>query len=545
MFDLVIKNGTIIDGSGKEKYKANIGIKKDRIKSIDSSTLKGRREINAEGFYVTPGFVDILNHTDGYLTLFDNPKNSSMIRQGVTTMICGNCGTSLAPLAPRETLKKIFKSSFTKSSVFIAPSKGEYLLKNTRRWADINGVNITWITFEEYLNEVEKRGVACNFATLVGYNTCRRIIAGDEARDMKYEEMKILRCMLEDSLESGALGISIGLAYSHANFIKTNELHRLFSILKTDRKLCAMHIRDEGKGFNKSLQEVFEIASKNDIPLEISHFKVPDDVSVDDILHKIDKNKNKGINVNFDFYPYTRSWAPLYLYLPDWLIQGGKDHLLKRLKDVDNKVYIVNELKEIGYNFKNFIITFASNNKILAGKKIEDIALNQGISVEEAVIDLLISNKADIICFSNKKLVKPYNLFKQIKNEHSIVASDGVAYDVDDKKNEQLVHPRCFDTFPKFIKEFVLDKKIIEIEEAIRKITYMPAKKAGLNKRGLVEAGYFADLVLLNPGNIDNKSTYENPYQYPEGVQAVIVNGKIALKEKDQSDELFGKVLKD
>ena len=287
MFDLVIKNGTIINGTGQEKFRANIGIKKDKIKVVSNSNLKGREVIDAKNLYITPGFVDILNHTDGYLTLFNNPEVSSMIRQGITTMICGNCGTSLAPLASKSTLENIYKNPFTKSNIVIAPSKGENLLKNARRWANTSGFNITWATFEEYLNEIEKRGIACNFATLVGYNTCRRIIVGDEARDIDYDEMKILKNMLEDSLSSGALGISIGLGYSHANFIKINEIHRLFSILKSDRKICAMHLRDEGEELEKSLQEAFDIASKGDISVEVSHLKIPSaNNNIDKILEK-------------------------------------------------------------------------------------------------------------------------------------------------------------------------------------------------------------------------------------------------------------------
>ncbi|NQU99224.1 MAG: amidohydrolase family protein [Parcubacteria group bacterium] len=545
MLDLVIKNGTIINGTGQEKFKANIGVKKDKIKIISKSNLRGRKVIDAKNLYITPGFVDILNHTDGYLTLFNDPKVSSMVMQGVTTMICGNCGTSLAPLAPKSTLSNIFKNSFTKTNVVIAPSQGESLLKNVERWTNTTGVNITWVTFEEYLNEIENQGIACNFATLVGYNTCRRIVTGDEARDISYDEMKILKNMLEESLSSGALGISIGLSYSHANFIKINEIHRLFSILKSDRKICAIHLRDENEDFEEALQEVFKIASKGDISVEVSHLKIPPtNNGIDKILEKFNKEKEKGVNVNFDFYPYERAWTTLYSYLPKWVTRGGKSELVERLKDKENRAQIIKELRESSIDYKNFVITYSPYNKTLVGKKIGDIASEQNISEEETVIDLLISSNADLICFSGDNFVKPYNLYKQIKSEHSIIASDGAAYSSDYKEEEQLVHPRCFGAFPRFLNEYVVNKKLINWEEAIRKITYMPAKKVGLSRRGLIERDYFADLVVIDPEKIGSEANYNNPYKYPTGINSVIINGRIAANGGKQKDNLFGKVLK-
>jgi N-acyl-D-amino-acid deacylase len=468
-----------------------------------------------------------------------------MINQGVTTMICGNCGASLAPLAPRSTLKSIFKVPFTKRNIMLAPSQGENILKNAKRWTNTSGVNVTWITFEEYLKEISKRGIACNFATLVGYNTCRRVIAGDEIRDISYDEMKLLKKMLEDSLESGALGISIGLAYSHANFIKTNEIHRLFSILRNDRKICAIHLRDEGEELEKSLREAFDVAYKNDISVEVSHLKIPlQNTNIDNILNDFNKAKEKGVNVNFDFYPYKRAWTSLYTYLPKWAIWGGKEEMLKRLKDKGNCKRIISDLKKLPYNFQDFIVTYLNYNKSLIGRKIGSIASNEGKSVEEMIIELLLVSKGHLNCFSDDDFIKPENLEKQIKNSHSIVCSDGAAYNLDYRNEEQLIHPRCFGAFPKFLKDYIIDKKLINWEEAIKKITYMPAQKVGLNKRGLIEKDYFADLVLINPKKVESEANYDNPYRSPKGIDFVVVNGLAALEDGKQNNNLFGRVLK-
>ena len=329
-------------------------------------------------------------------------------------------------------------------------------------------------------------------------------------------------------------------------FIKINEIHRLFSILKSDRKICAMHLRDEGEELEKSLQEAFDIASKGDISVEVSHLKIPSaNNNIDKILEKFNKKKKKGVNVNFDFYPYERAWTAFYSYLPKWIIQGGKSKLIKRLKDSKNHSRIIKELKESSVDYKNFTITYSPHNKAIIGRRIGHIAKNQDSSVENTIINLLISSKADLICFSEDNFMKPYNLYKQIKSEHSIIASDGAAYNLDYKEEEQLVHPRCFGAFPRFLNEYVVNKKLINWEEAIRKITYMPAQKVGLFRRGLIQKDYFADIVVIDPEKVASKASYDNPYKYPEGINSVIVNGNIVAEDGEQKGGLHGRVLKD
>lgn len=547
MFDVVIKNGTIIDGSGKKKFQANIGIKRGKIKKISSySQLVGKKEIDAQGLYVAPGFIDILNHTDGYLTLLNNPTMDSMILQGVTTMICGNCGTSLAPLTSKKTLSDIVKASFFKDNIILAPSKGENLLKNVKRWANTFGVNITWVTFEEYLSEIKKKGISCNFGSLVGYNTCRRAIVGDRVGNLGFDEMKLFKKTIEDALSSGALGISLGLAYSHASFVKSKEILSMLSVLKRNKKVCSVHLRDEGLRINESVNEAIDLA-KNDISVQISHFKTPLRQSweqLDEILGLIDKTNKEGFKINFDVYPYNRAWLPLYAYLPKWISEGGKEKLLERLKDFGKRAKIIKDIENLKWNFADFVVSYSPNNKFLAGKKIKEIANNQKISIAETLVNLLISNKCDLVCFSDSEFIDENNIRKEIESPYSVVASDGVAYNLDFAKEEQLVHPRCFGAFPRFLNKYVKENKTISWEEAIKKITYLPAQKLGLANRGGVNEEFWADLTIFDPDEIKDKSTYDNPFQYSVGIKWVLVNGEMVVENGKHNKSMFGEVLK-
>lgn len=548
MFDLVIKNGTIIDGTGKKRFKADIGIKKNKIKAIDKIKKAGTKIIDARNQFVVPGFIDILNHTDGYLTFLTTPTVDSMACQGVTTIICGNCGTSLAPLAPKSTLLDLFKMPFFKTNVIMPPSKGgSVLLKSMRRWADILGVNISWITFEEYLSEIKKRGLSVNFGTLVGYNTIRRGIIGDEMRDLSPEEIKILQNTIIDARSSGALGISFGLAYSHANFIKSDELHAVISPFKREQKIYSVHLRDEGPRIFEALNEAIELAEKNNISVEVSHFKIIDKNlwnQIDKLLELFQKANKNGININFDVYPYNQGWFALYSYLPRWISWGGREKLLQKLTDKKLRSKIANAIEEMPLNFGSFIVAFSPYNKVFVGKTIAEIAHTHGFKISETVIDLLISSKGHIICFSGEDFVSKENLKKEILHPQSIISSAGAGYSLSYKKEEQLVHPRCFGAFPKFLREYVREKKLLTWEEAIKKITTLPAEKLSLFQRGKIKKKAYADIVILDPQTLSDRATFTNPFRLPLGINYVIVNGKIVVEKGKHTGVLAGEVLK-
>jgi N-acyl-D-amino-acid deacylase len=548
MFDLIIKNGTIIDGTGKKRFRADIGIKKDRIKVIDN--IKGAhawKTIDAKDQFVVPGFIDILNHTDGYLTFLSIPTVNSMVGQGVTTMICGNCGTSPAPFAAKSTLKDLLKMSFFKTNVIMPPSRGGDLLRSMRRWASIFGINISWITFEEYLTEIKRKGISANFGTLIGYNTIRRGIVGDEIRDLSHEEIKISKNTAIDALSHGALGISFGLAYSHTNFVKSEELHSIILILKGEQKFCSIHLRNEGSKIYEAILEAIELAEKNKVSVEISHFKITDKNlwnRIDELLNLFKEAKKRGVNINFDVYPYNRGWFALYSYLPSWISRGGREELLKKLSDKKLRSKIFDAIEAAPLNFGNFIVAFSPHNKIFVGKTISEIAKSHGFKISETVIDLLVSSKGHVICFSGDDFISGENLKKEILHSQSIVSSAGAAYNLAYKKEEQLVHPRCFGAFPKFLRKYVCESQLLSWEEAIKKITFFPAKKIGLNSRGKIAQGMKADITIFNPEKLSDRATYINPFRLPLGLNYVVVNGQIVVEGGKHTGKLAGEVLK-
>jgi len=524
MYDILIKNGTIIDGNNEKSFKANIVIKQGKVKKIGHlSNTKARTVINAKGLYVTPGFVDIHNHSDSYWTLFTIPSLESMLRQGVTTIIGGNCGSSLAPLARGNIIASI------------------------QKWADFNEVNVNWLSMNEFLNVLEKRKIGVNFGTLVGHATLRRGLIGEEFRKLKSEEMKTMKRMLEDALKEGAFGLSTGLAYSHAKIASIEEIINLAKVVKKEHGIYTSHIRGEAKELVSAIKETLSIAKKSKISTEISHLKAMGKKnwpSFSRVIEMIEKAKKQGLNVNFDVYPYTVTGSVLYILLPDWVAEGGKQMLVKRLKDPTIRIKVIKEMQETqAYEYNKVIIAISPTDRTFIGKKITEIAQTQGVSIEEAIINMLIVSEGQVITFF--ETLSENNVKLALKNPLAFIGSDGSGYDVDYyRRKKKLVHPRCFGAFPRVLGKYVREEKLMNWEEAIYKMTGGPAKKIGLKKRGLLKKGNFADITVFNPKTVIDRATFENPFQYPEGIEYVIVNGKIAIDKGKYTGKMAGRILR-
>lgn len=547
MFDLIIKGGTVIDGTGKRKFKSDLGIKKDKIKVLDDlKKTKAKTILNAKDCYIAPGFIDILNHTDGYLTLFSLPTCDSLIRQGVTTFIGGNCGSSLAPLISKLTRRKVFApSSLFGPEIIPLPGRAGSLIKSVRKWADVFGINLNWLTVKEFLKEIKKLKISCNFGTLVGHSTIRRIFVGDKERDLTEEEIKKFQEMIEEAISDGALGLSFGLAYAHAKFIKKAEILRLSQVLKDESSLCAIHLRDEGERIEDSLQEVLDVAKENKLNLEISHFKISGQkfwLKINSLLKKIEESRRKGIKINFDIYPYKSTWSVLYSYLPGWIFKGSREDLIKRLSNKKLKERVIKEMKEQKIDYSKLTVATSPFNFALVGKKISEIAKEKKILCEEAVCNVLLGGMGHIICFDES--LSEENIKRELSHQFSFIASDGAAFSLDFIKQGQLVHPRCFGTFPRFLGKYVRDEKLLSWEKAIQKITSLPAEKIGLKDRGKIAKGKKADFCIFDPREIEDRATFDNPFQYPRGIKWVIVNGQIVVNEKGHTGIRPGEVLK-
>jgi len=521
MFKIIIKNGTIIDGTGSPMYKADIGIKEDRIAAIgELQNEKCEVEIDATNLLVCPGIVDVNNHSDTYWQIFSNPDLESLIYQGVTTIIGGNCGSSLAPLADSQAIESI------------------------QKWVNIKQINLDWLNVEELFEAVEQKGLSVNFATLVGHGTIRRGIIRNEMRNLMPKELGYVEKILDNSLRDGGIGMSSGLIYTHARQASTEELIELAKTVKKFSCVYATHIRNEQKEFLEAVEEAIKIAEVSGVKLHISHLKVMEKENwklFETALDEIEKAHERGVDVTFDIFPYTNTGTVLYTLLPEWASAGGKKMLIRRLRDFDTRSKIISDMKKSGFDYSKIEIAISSLDKTLSRRKISDIARVQEKSIEDAVIDVLIASEGRVI--TSIESLSEENVEKAIAHPLSIISTNGAGYNSEHSRTGEIVHPRSFGTFPRVLSKYVIGKKILSWEEAIQKMTGTPARKFGIKKRGEIKEKNFADIMIINHDKLADPATTENPYQYSRGIEFVLVNGEIALSEGVYAGRRAGKIL--
>lgn len=523
MFDLVIKNGTVVDGSGAKKVQTDIAITGDKISVIEklSSDTQAKKIIDASGKIVCPGFVDINDHSDSFWTLFTVPRLDSKVMQGVTTVIGGNCGSSLAPVLGADSVCSI------------------------RKWVNLENISVNWSRTEDFFKELKRREIGLNFGTLVGHETLRRGLLGDDVRKIKEAEIRQIGKMLGDALHEGAFGMSTGLVFSHSKMASNEEIKYLAEILQSAGACYVSHIRGEAEELLPSVNETIQIGRETGVSIEISHFKAigkkywPD---MERAIQMIDLANEEGVKIDFDIYPYDTTGSVLYILLPDWVAEGGRKNMLMRLKDPDMRLKIVKEMREMNRDYKDITVSICPKMRELTGKRIGEIAEDQSIKPEEAIIELLISGGGHVIVF-DKEVLSEKNIEKEMKNEHCIISSADAAYNIEYVRNGELVHPRCFGTFARVLGRYVREKELLGLEDAIYKMTAFPAQKIGIEKRGLLKKGYFADVAIFDEKKIVDKATFKHPYQYSVGVEHVVINGKVAVENGVHTGELAGAVL--
>lgn len=523
MYDVIIKNGTIIDGSGAPMYRADIGIKDDKISEIGNlQNEKSVTEINAANHLVCPGFVDVNNHSDTYWQIFSNPNLESLVYQGITTIVGGNCGSSLAPLL------------------------GAKAIASVQKWLNISQTSLDWLGMEEFLAVMERKKISVNFATLVGHATLRRSILGDDTRNLTIKEVDFLADKLKRAMKDGALGMSSGLIYSHARSATQEELGILAKTIKNLNGVYVTHMRNESGDFLDSIEEAIEVARLTKVKLHISHLKVMGEKNwhlMEEALNLISHARETGLDVTFDIYPYTNTGSVLYTLLPIWATDGGKKMMLSRLKNPEIRAKVVAEMRKSETDYSKIEIASSILSKTLARRKIVEIAASQEKSVEDAIVDILIAADGQVII--SMDVLSEQNIQKAIAHPAAIISTNGSGYRDDHGKTGELVHPRSFGTFPRVLSKYVLGNKgLMSWEEAIAKMTAMPAKKFGIKKRGELKEGNFADIVIINSDEINDLATRENPYKYNKGIDLVLVNGQIALQDGVYVDGRFGGVIR-
>lgn len=475
---LLIKQVQIIDGSGQKSHRGDILIQGERISAIGNPIKKKVDQvIDGIGLMATPGFIDVNTDSDHHLSLFTNPSQEDFVRQGVTTIIGGQCGSSLAPL--------MYGS-----------------LSSINQWSNVDQINVDWGSVKKFFTALKKLKLGIRFETLVGHSTIKRDIAGEEPRDLTESEMNVFAKVLEKALEEGALGLSTGLGYSYGKNTPYNEIKSLVKIVVKHNKIYSTHLRDEKEGLLKSIKETLAVSKESGAKTIISHFRPIRgyESEFEQSLELIDKNLGET-NIYFDVNPFEISLLPIYSFLPPWA-QGTKtETILNYLKDENVLRKIRQEISSIDLN--DLIITDALNHDYLIGKTLEEIAINMGKNSVDSLIQIMEITKFTAMLMS--KNLNPDLLIDALFHSRSLIGSNSASLPPQ-KKTMKL--ERSTSTFNKFLE--IAAGRNLSPEETIKKITAIPAQIFGFKNRGQIKEGFIADIALLK----DQK------------IHSVILNGK-------------------
>jgi N-acyl-D-amino-acid deacylase len=528
-YDLAILNGRVVDGAGNPWYKADIGVVAGRIKSIGRLDGSAKKRIDAEGLVVTPGFIDIHSHSD--LQLLINPLAESKIRQGVTTEVIGNCGSSPAPLS-RQTREEAQKYA------------GEWAKK----------IDWDWLSFDEFLRKLQRSGVALNVAPLVGNVPIRTMVMGFAAKKPTPSQLSKMKALTAKCMEEGAFGLSTGLIYSPSCYAKTPEIIELCKVAAKYGGIYASHIRGEGDPLVSSVREAITIGKEAKIPVEIAHHKAAGKRNwgkVTKTLSMIQDARDHGVDVTCDVYPYTAGATGLDAGIPSWAHEGGTAKLIERLESPKTRARIRREIQRGIPGWENLIgtagpeniqITSSEKHPNYQGKRISELAKAKRKDSLNFIFDLLIEEKSriGIVLF----MINENDMRKVLSSPFVMVGSDAGAQAPYGVLGKAKPHPRSYGTFVRVLGRLSREEGLLTLPEAIRKMTSLPARKMGLWNRGLVRVGNWADLVVFDEDTVGDKATYTNPHQYPEGIKYVIVNGKTVIEGKRHTKALPGKVLR-
>ena len=528
-FDVIIKGGTVYDGTGAEPKQADVAIRGDRIAGIgDFKTAKGKTIIDAKGLAVAPGFINMLSWSTE--SLIQDGRSQSEIRQGVTTEIMGE-GESMGPVNDRVREHKI------------------------RQQADIK-YDITWNTLAEYLQYLEKRGVSCNVASFIGATTIREYVIGFEDKAPTPEQLDQMRELVRKEMEAGALGIGTSLIYPPAFYAKTDELIELCKVAAKYQGKYISHMRSEGSRVLEALDELIRISREAKIPAEVYHIKVSGRENwpkIDDLLSRIEAAQREGLKITADMYTYTAGGTGLDASLPPWTEDGGYPALFKRLRDPATREKIKAEVQKPTGAWENLyldaggpehilLVEFKSEKlKPLTGKTLAEVARMRGKDPIDTAMDLIAEDESRIgalyfiISEENvkKELAKPWISFG---SDEASQAPEGVFL----KSNP---HPRAYGNFARVLGKYGRDEKLIPMKEAIRRLSGLPATNLGLDHRGFLKEGMFADVTVFDPATITDHATYEKPHQYATGVKHVFVNGAQVLKDGEHTGAKPGRAL--
>ncbi|MFQ6052760.1 MAG: amidohydrolase family protein [Candidatus Bathyarchaeia archaeon] len=519
MFDLIIKGGRVVDGAGNQWYRSDVAVAGGRIAAIGKLGSDAERVIDAAGLVVAPGFIDTHSHSD--LMLMAEPEARQKIMQGVTTEVVGQDGLGEAPLR-------------------------DDVVDDWRRYlSGLNGdpdIEWSWRSFAGYLERLEAARPATNVASLVGHGNLRLLAMGMENRRPTSRELGEMKGLLAEAMGQGAFGLSTGLIYPPCVYADAGELMELCRVGASFGGIFVVHMRDEGDRLLESIDEVAAVGREAGVSVHISHFKVSGDGNwgrAAEAVERVERARREGVEVTVDQYPYTAGSTFLSSLLPAWTHEGGTARMLERLRDEATRGRIVADMmasgRVRGTGWSRILVTSVKTegNKGFEGRSVEEIAEARGQTPVDAVLDIILEeeNAATMVSFS----MSEEDVRTIMRSPFQMVCTDGIVLG--------RPHPRAYGSFPRVLGRYVRDG-VLRLEEAVRKMTSLPAQTFGLRRRGLLRPGMWADIAIFDPDSILDRATYKDPIRFPAGVEYVIVNGEVTVEGGEHTGTRAGRVLR-
>jgi N-acyl-D-amino-acid deacylase len=529
-FDVMIRGGTVYDGTGAPGRLADVGLWGDRVAAVgDLSRSEARLTVDARGLAVSPGFINVLSWATE--SLIADGRSQGDLRQGVTTEIFGE-GWSMGPL--NDAMKKRVRE----------------------QQGDIQ-FEIAWTTLAEYLAYLEKKGVAPNVASFIGAATVREHVLGEADVEPTPDQLEAMRALVRQEMEQGALGIGSSLIYAPGFYAKTEELIELCKAAAPYQGRYISHLRSEGDKLLEAVDELIRISREAGVPAEIYHLKAAGEANwpkIDQVLARVEEARRQGLKITADMYTYTAGATGFDACIPRWAFDGGYEALFRRIQEPATRERILSEMRTPGHGYENLCLLAGSPERLLlvefktdalkplTGQTLAEVAKARGKGPEETILDLVLQDRTRIgVVFF---LMSEDNVRKQIQVPWVSFGSDAGSLAPEGVFLKSSAHPRAYGNFARLLGRYVREEKLIPLQEAVRRLSSLPAANLGLAGRGVLKEGAFADLVVFDPASIADRASYENPHQFAVGVRHVFVNGTQVLKDGEHTGALPGRFLK-
>jgi N-acyl-D-aspartate/D-glutamate deacylase len=524
-YDLVIRGGTIVDGSGGPRVVGDVAVQGDRIVAVGDVPGRGRAEIDARGLIVAPGFIDMHSHSD-YVLLEDGAAQSK-IRQGVTTEVLGEEGSG-------------------------GPSRGKLNLRN------INGDG-RWTTLGSYFDALERAKISVNVASYVGQGNIWRCVMGDSFDRPTAAQIGKMKALVAEAMKDGACGLSTMLAAGPGYLATTDDLVELCSQVKRYGGIYSSHTRNEGAYVLDAVKEAIAIGERAGVPVDIIHIKIADQKlwgRMKDVIALIEDARRRGVNVQANIYPYTRGNNNLATILPPWAHEGGHAKLMVRLRDPADRARMKKDIQSglpnwydhytaVGGDWSRMLVSasLSEKNRAFQGQTMDKIlAARKAADPIDGLFDFLLEENGSISTIFAHHTEEDMTF--ALQQPWCSIGSDGFALATEGPLRRGWPHPRCFGTFPRVLGVYVREKKLLTLEDAVRKMTSLNAAKIGLRDRGVLRAGAYADITIFDANRVIDKATYLDPFQYPDGIDVVIVNGQVTIDHGRHTGARAGQILR-